>query len=797
MTGRSGRRHPQDHPTGADRAEISPGSLRSEAPGFAFGCADSESRDWVRVGCDFAAASNNAAMPSPHRKSLTATFLALFLSGVAGVMNQVLWQRGLKIFLGGSETISAMIVVLVFMLGLGVGAALAGRWAKRSSHPLRTFASLELGLLVVNVLIAFLLAADLTESVYAMQRLALSAGLPLRVLYAIASLLVLLPPTMLMGATLPVATEACQRQFAVADRSQINVMFCVNTVGAVLGAGLSSFLLLPFFGQFNSLLVAAGCNLMAGVVLFLASRRVPPTEPAVTSEQGTAGEPRASFFAAEPTFGLALGFLSLGFEMVLFRVMMLAHKPVPSTFAVTLCGFLLGWSVGVYAAKWFSCRIGWVFGGTAVAVVGVYCLYLGDRYQLHLPMGVAVGIYSLPCVGFGVLYGLLVTRSARRWGEDVGRFYAMNTVGSCLGIVFFTLVGYELPQLSNFVMIAIGLLLLGVLLPREVGVELPRWFQFVRARSRTVTVAGLVTCCLLVGDGLRRPYTYWAPVLTYWGRDGVVEVNHWTGDLHIDGLWHSRMSNGRSHVGREYSWMMAVAGVVAHRDKPIKDALVIGNCIGMTATTLSKLEDAAIDAYEINTTMDLVLRTFPEQTLHARDNPRVNILWEDGRTGMALRDKQYDIIISAPLHLKQSGSATLLSSEYLQLVRSRLKPGGVFVLYSREGEPWQYTLIRRTVEREFAYSTSLIDGLLTVASAEPIDLSQAAFQEVATRPGKLFREIHRYDAELAAKSEPRLHQLVQRKQAKPPSGPVITDNHPVIEYPWAGRAVADSDESSH
>ena len=49
---------------------------------------------------------------------------ALFASGVAGVVNQVVWQRALKIFLGGSETLSSMVVVLVFMLGLGLGAAL-------------------------------------------------------------------------------------------------------------------------------------------------------------------------------------------------------------------------------------------------------------------------------------------------------------------------------------------------------------------------------------------------------------------------------------------------------------------------------------------------------------------------------------------------------------------------------------------------------------------------------------------------------------------------------------------------
>ena len=172
---------------------------------------------------------------------------SLFLSGIASIVNQVVWQRALKIFLGGSETISSMVVVLVFMMGLGLGAALMGAWSRRVANPLLGFALVEASLGAVNTLIASLLSFDLSESIYGVQRLAVATGFPLQAVYTAGALAVLLPPTVLMGATLPIASEACQRQLGARRSSLITVLFFLNTVGAVVGAFGSSFFLLPFF----------------------------------------------------------------------------------------------------------------------------------------------------------------------------------------------------------------------------------------------------------------------------------------------------------------------------------------------------------------------------------------------------------------------------------------------------------------------------------------------------------------------------------------------------------------------
>ena len=175
---------------------------------------------------------------------------------MAGLVNQVVWQRALKIFLGGSETLSAMVVVLVFMGGLGLGSELASRFVHKLSRPLWGLALAELGLAVVTALVAVVLGLDVSETVYAAQRLTLSLGLPLRFVYAVGATVLLAVPTVLMGATVPLASEGFQRQLRADDRQLVPLLFVVNTLGAAVGALGSSLWLLPLLGQRATLGVA-------------------------------------------------------------------------------------------------------------------------------------------------------------------------------------------------------------------------------------------------------------------------------------------------------------------------------------------------------------------------------------------------------------------------------------------------------------------------------------------------------------------------------------------------------------
>ncbi|MEZ4281935.1 MAG: hypothetical protein R3F21_20215 [Myxococcota bacterium] len=729
---------------------------------------------------------NSAADARAQRLVLT----ALLLSGTASIVNQVVWQRALKLFLGGSEAISAMIVVLVFMLGLGLGSGLAGLRAARIRNPLRAFGLVEIALFAVNAGIALLLSLDLGESLHAAQRLALSFAVPLRVVYAIGALVLLLPPTLLMGATLPLAAEASQRQLGAVESRWITILLVLNTVGACLGAIGSSFYLLPYHGQRVSLGTAALFNLAAGAVVLAlvfarrgARAEAPPSVNPISSPLTAATAPPTAARKAltrEEGLGFVLGFLSLGYEMYLLRLVSLAHEPRPYTFAFTLLFFLLFWTLGVWLAGRMADRSAGILAAGAVAVALMPVLYGVDRFQVHFVLYRGGLLYFLPCLCFGAMYGRLVSRAATEWGRDVGRFYALNTLGSCLGILFFTLVGYEIPHDLNAILISLGLL--GVLLEVVLGGRRRAEANGSAVGPRGFQLAIGVSALALLAFGLSRPYSESDRARTFWGRDGVVEVRR-DGSLWIDGLWHSHLSNGKNHIGNPYNWMMAVAGVLAHGDEPISDALVVGNGIGITAVTLTKIDGLDVDAYEINRTLETLLALEPARTLYSATHPRIRIRWQDGRSGLALDPKPYDLIISAPLHLRAAGSSNLLSREYLELVRSRLKPGGVVVLYSQEGRPEQAEIIRATVRSVFAHTVTFLDGVITVASDAPIEISQARLRERLEREDPLYREIAEFERFLARSKKGR---LLERFDAEPlpvrEGAPLITDDHPLVEY---------------
>lgn len=702
-------------------------------------------------------------------------FGALFFSGVASVANQVVWQRGLKVFLGGSETLSAMIVVLVFMLGLGLGAGAMGRRAARFRHPLRVFGVIELALCVLNLCIAQLLAADVGASLFAVQRAVIEAGVPIRAFYTLGAIVILLPPTLLMGATVPIASEACQRQLGERERRLIVALFLLNTLGAVVGAFGSSFLMLPLYGQWSTLVAAAAMNAAAGALLLAIAGNAPEVAPAAAPSAGRAGRAPLRFHEGA---GLVLGLLSLGYEMTLLRWMPLLHEPQPTTFATTLCLYLLFWSLGVFLAGRSRIRLEAVLPALALLVAATPFFYEYDRLSAKFALYGGGLFYFLPCIAFGLLYGALVSRNAESWGADVGRFALANTVGSCLGVLLFTFVGYEMPHAWNAWLIALGLLALtGAFAGRAASG--PR-----RRVGHALVWVVLVAQLGLVSTGLRTRYTDEPFGRTYWGRDGVVEIDD-DGHVHLDGFWHTRLSDGRSHIGDGYTWMMAFSALFAHGDPGPERALVIGNGVGLTAATLAKWPGLEVVAYEINHTLRDVLEDHPDQSLSVAQHPRIDLRWQDARVALALDPQRYDVIVSAPLLLRQAGSSLLLSREYFTLLYERLEIDGVLAVHAQEGVPAQTLTVYQTLRSVFPHVVGLGEGGIALASKSPIVIDRDRIRSRMQRRDAFHREV----ALLAAarrRNGRSLWSQLRAHTAVPIEGwPLITDDHPLAEYAWA------------
>jgi hypothetical protein len=188
-----------------------------------------------------------------------------------------------------------------------------------------------------------------------------------------------------------------------------------------------------------------------------------------------------------------------------------------------------------------------------------------------------------------------------------------------------------------------------------------------------------------------------------------------------------------------------------------------------------------VEVYEINPKLERFLADYPEGTLHVGTSPKVKLLWEDGRTGLTVSPKRYDLITQAPLYLKQAGSSVLLSREYMQLVRSRLKPGGVYAVYCNAlGHSGQALVVRQTAAGVFRYGESFSNGYLLLVSDSPIAFDVDSIERaLATADlGDPFV------AETRGFGVGRLAATLDRPRLPWEGSPVIvTDNHPIVEYP--------------
>ena len=729
--------------------------------------------------------------------------LALFASGASGLINQVVWQRSLKLFLGGSESASSTVVVLVFMAGLGIGSYFMGRRASRFRSPLKAFGAVEAILAIANLGVCALLASGITSSVFALQRVTMTVGVPLLLLYAIISTLILSVPCLLMGATMPLAAESCQRSLGVRNSRLIGLLFFVNTLGSVAGTVYSSGTMISTFGLQKSLVIAAGMNLLAGAVLFgLALRTRQAVGSTETESKPSPGKLDSklsrSFCGRSEVLAAGLGFCSLGYEMYLFRLIALRHQPLPFTFAAVLTGFLVWWSIG---AALSSYRRG---PGLSVAlrVCALLCVASIPMFAMDtlteisgawslLGFVLAKTPYFLPCLIFGWLFGRVTADAATSWGEDVGRINAWNTFGSCLGIVTMTFIGYEIPFFAMVLAIALLVYAMQEFLDETAVAETDNSVAAapsLRDARRWIVPAGsaiaVVSACLLFDVSRVMPGQQ-----MYSGKDGVIILKD-NGDMIWDGLWHSSLSKDGNHIGSN-NWATAVAPVIAHSTGDIRDVCVVGAGTGITAATLAQLETVErVDAYDIARMLQRIYDDHPEGTLGFGSNPKINMIWQDARTGMALNPQKYDVIQAQPMYLKQAGSALLNSVEFLTLVRERLKPQGVLCLYSN-GTPEQAFALRETADHVFPHRETFFNGYLLVLSNDPIQFDRSQLAQRLQRTGPFWDEV-RSNEETSSVSAV-LTALDQPKLPGADGRFVVTDDRPFLEYPnWLGPRVAEA-----
>jgi len=616
------------------------------------------------------------------------------LSGLAALVYQTAWTREFALVFGTSE-LAVATVLAAYMGGLALGAALVDRLLPRVTRPVLTYAVLELGIgLAAVVLVPLLLLASsrLLDVLFGGQPAPPSSEHGALAWYYLASAFVVLAvPATLMGATLPLlARHAVHTEQQIGRR--IGLLYAANTAGAVGGALLAAFWLLPAFGLRATIWIAAAINGAVFLLAALIARRTPPRDrPAATVP--AAPLPRD---AAQRILPLMLLSGAVTFLNEVLWTRMLSHVVGSSihAFGVMVASFLTGIALGGAAAAWFAttrARATRLFiaceFGVALSAAGAFLLV--DRYvpsQAGLAGNAFFGFFLLlPLTLFiGATYPLAV-RVLARGPDDAAaasaRVYAWNTVGAIIGAIlggFLVIPALRYEGAIRAAVIASAALAVAAawLLARRPR-ALP-WLATAAALAIVLLFRGNPPTRLLLTSPLNVPAE--ADLLFYEvGRSADVVVLGQEGGLVLrtNGLPEALMDT--PGIAPRFSgefWMSSLA-VLA---RPATGRMLIVGYGGGVVVEGVPPSVRAIDVIELEPVVIDANRA--TRHLRRRDpllDTRVSIVTNDARGALRLTDRRYDAIVSQPSHPWTAGASHLYTREFMQLAADHLTPGGIFV----------------------------------------------------------------------------------------------------------------------
>src|SRR6266404_6232678 len=618
-----------------------------------------------------------------HRHSDSVLFSVLFLcSGMPALIYQIVWQRVLFSIYGVNSQ-SVAVVVTAFMLGLGIGSLAGGRLSAR--FPRRAILIFGIAELCVAAFGLFSLRIFEWAAVHTA-----GANLPSVIFF---SLLLLLIPTILMGATLPLLVEHLVLHTNRVGPS-VSTLYFANTFGSAIACYLCATFLLRDFGQSGSVGIAACLNALVGGTAYLYSRR--EKENIQTTSPSAQNSAAVSITAAMLLAGLS-GFIALGFEIAWFRVFSVASSDRAPAFALLLATYLAGVAAGSYVSERLTQD---AQPSTVVRVIGELMLLAGG-ISVFLPPLVATLMahkmnYLSSAPAFFVTAGLLgsalpllcqvAVPSQGNAGRGVSLIYGSNIAGSVLaslGIGFVLMQHLALRQIS--LLLAFAAILTGILVLFFSNAQ----FSWPPAWAAALAVAALVSIGLAP-----RLYTLFYERLTFGAkpqanipfaqivenRNGVIAVTQ-------DGaVFGSGVYDGHFRIDPNYDLNLVVRAFVLSAYNPApKRMLMIGLSSGSWAQIFvnhPRLE--SMDIVEINPGyLDLIPRYPVVSSLLT--NPRARIYVDDGRRWLiAHPDVRYDAIVANTTFHWRDHTSNLLSREFFQLIRQHLNPGGTYYFNTTE-----------------------------------------------------------------------------------------------------------------
>jgi spermidine synthase len=619
--------------------------------------------------------------------------IACFIaSGFAGLVYEICWIRMASLVFG--STIFALSTVLaIFFTGLAGGSYLFGRLALRLERPLRLYGILEISLAILAL--ASPLVFRLLDGLYGPLYRALADGIgALFVARFVLVSVALLPPTLLMGGTLPLFC----RQFVVRQgriAGSIGFLYGANTLGAALGCAVTGFWLLPHLGVRGSLAVGAAVSIVAGLVVVRLPLKATPI-PASAGGLASAPVKDAARTTASDAAGaldrrrrlvmgglfFLTGLVALGAEVLWTRFLALIVRNSVTTYTITLTVVLTGIVLGsLLATRLFDRSLprAFCFGAlqilTGLSVLALMLLPVGFWRGLGQGPGPFIVLMLAPAVFSGAVFPLanrIVLGDPALAARSVGHMAALNTFG---GIVGSLAVGFvALPRLGlepSLLLISGASLVSGLLAWLWLEDRVPKLILLGLA-----ALSGAAWFLLPSFLGTRLPADFLAPreqlVDFREGYGSSLAVVRRKGALHleIDRLWQGK--DQKSH-----QIMAAHVPMLVHPSP--RDVLVVGVGTGQTASRFLMYDIARLDCVDIEPAIfDFVAKNFDSAWMRDR---RVQLIKDDGRNTIAHTDRHYDVISIEVGQLFRPGVETFYTEEFYREAKERLLPQGILVQF--------------------------------------------------------------------------------------------------------------------
>jgi len=657
------------------------------------------------------------------RSTIVLIGLCFVLSGATGLIYEVLWARMLGLVFGAT-TLAVSTVLAAFMGGLALGSALAGKFAQRIRKPLSVYGLMEILIAMYALLVPLLFRW--IDHVYVLIWQQLQPGnFTFSLWRFFLSGVVLLVPTTLMGATLPVLAAALVRS-SDRDSNSVTRLYACNLAGAILGTLAAGFVLLPWLGVRTTIAVAAALNIIVGAIAILLQRRSQSHTDAGAKVEVEDSAPAVDgggfwFFAA-----LVSGFVTIGTQVSWTRVLTMIIGSSTYAFSIVVALFLIGLALGAWIVarkdRSRSLRSTILLVEVLTALSLLLSLFVLNKIPaLLITLGLSLHVVSwfgllglqilsatllilVPAVWMGMVMPLVLvwaSSEGKKAVARVGRSYAINTVGAIAG-AFMT--GFILiPKASTrftLLFAAVCCLIVAGVAYRPVssgGDPALKRSLAIGLTFVSIIVLFIVAPRMNLADLSIGAYDSLVRVIAK-TREGVTENGPDRPDVHELLMYEegptatvsvrrdqdtvSLAINGRANASDSIYDMptQVMLGQLPLLIAPrIENGLIIGYATGITVGAMLQSPIQSVTCVELERGTVAASEFFNHINNRPLDDPRTKLIIDDARTFLRVTPNRYDIIVSEPSHPWVPGVANLFTEEFFELGRARLREDGIWV----------------------------------------------------------------------------------------------------------------------